>query len=237
MTCHPSPWESQTLTGLALATTEVDPRAAELCGYAFVALSGSGQVTGQYADVVATSGPIPDEAARIHEITTAMGRSPWAQRPEDASRHLATALSSLTTPLVVFNAPWAFSVLNAHASRHGIAAVTPSAPLIDPLVLDHRCQHRAVSGNRTLPAVRGRWNLPPVAYGPPAPNAYAAVQLASTMIQMHPRLRSSTPQELAQQCAQVHDATERDFQQYRRREGLAPRGSEPWPVPTLAPAQ
>lgn len=234
---RPSPWDSQALTGLALATAEVDPRTAELCGYAFVTLSGSGQVTGQYADVVATSSPIPEAAARIHEITTATAHSPWAQQPDDAARHLATALSSLTTPLVAFNAPWVFSILNAHANRHGIETITPSAPLIDPLVLDHMCQHRAVSGNRTLPAVRGRWNLPPVAYGPPTPNAYAAVQLASTMIQMHPRLRASTPQELAQQCAQVHDATERDFQQYRRREGLAPRRTDPWPVPALAPAR
>lgn len=227
---RPSPWDSQPLTGLALVTTGIDPSSSELCGYAMVTISGQGQITTEWSDVVSTSGPIPESATHVHGITTELAQSPWAQRPDDAAERLASAVRALPTPLVAFNAPWVFNVLNTHLVRYGAQPISPSVPLIDPLVLDHKCQHQAVAGNRTLPAVRGRWNLPPLTYGPAATNAYGAVSLASTMIHLHPRFRGSSPVQLAQECAHLYYETEVERQDYRRENGQSVQEIDPWPA-------
>lgn len=224
-------WTTTPLTTLAIATTGFDPATAELCGYALLTTTSDGTFHQRHHSPIRTQNPIPADSTAVHGITDADAR--WAMSPLDAAGHLHSTLTSLDTPLVGFHAPWIMAVINAHLARYGHEPVTVTTPLIDPLVLDKVNQARAASGNRTLPAIRDRWNLAPMNYGSAPNNAVAAAELTHTMVQAIPRFRGETPAALSAHCAHWYVETEEDYRGFLRSVGKEPQGEmHPWPAQT-----
>lgn len=223
-------WTTTPLTTIALATTGIDPQHSEICGYAALTTTSDGTVLTRDYTPIHTRGPIPDDAASIHGITGSVAR--WGTRPEDAAAELAEIIGS-PGPLVAFNAPWAFAHLAEHFTRYGLPLPRLTAPVLDPLVLDRQNQERAVAGNRTLAAVRDRWNLAPLDYGPAPANAVGAAELAHTMTTRIPQFRRLDPVTLSARSEQWYYAAEEDFRDYLRSVGKTPT-DQPFPWPSLA---
>lgn len=222
-------WSQTRLTTVAVATTGTDPATSALCGYALTTTTSDGTIHGHHHTPVRATEPIPAEASAIHGIDAAAAR--WGATGADAAADLYRHLTDPRAVLVAFNAPWVLATINAHMARHDHAAITVTAPLIDPLVLDKANQSRAASGNRTLPAIRRRWNLADLAYGPAPTNALGAAELAHTLIAAVPRFRDQTPDALSAQCGSWYYETEEDYRGFLRSVGKEPTGDIlTWPA-------
>lgn len=99
---------------------------------------------------------VPEDAARIHGITTDIARAhgrPAKQVVEEIADALAGELSAGRAALVVMNAPFDLSLLDAECARHGVPTVANRigavAPVVDPLVMD-RAADRYRKGRRNL---------------------------------------------------------------------------------------
>lgn len=224
-------WTTTPLTTIALATTGIDPASSELCGFAIATTTSDGTISARRYSPVRTKHPIPADAARIHGVTDAVGR--WGLTPAEAAAEIRSVLASATTPLVAYNAPWTIATLAGHLNRHGLALPEISAPLLDPFVLDKKNQARAAAGNRTLAAVRQRWNLAALNYGPATVNALGAAELTHTLVTTIPQFRTLDPTALSERCQTWYYEAEEDFRDYLRSVGKTPqREITPWPTTT-----
>ncbi len=101
---------------------------------------------------------IPEGATAVHGITTDHARA--TGRPAaDVVAEVVDALRSLLDagiPVVAYNAPYDFSLLKHEAMRHGITPILDPSPVIDPLVVDKRCD-RFRPGKRTLAVVAAHY--------------------------------------------------------------------------------
>jgi DNA polymerase III subunit epsilon len=153
------PWHPGPLVGFDLETTGVDPMTARIVTASLVFFqAGAATVTAQRDWLVDPGIPIPDEAAAVHGVTTEHARAHG--RPacvavfeilEQVDRVLGSGI-----PMVVFNAPYDLTLLDAEAARHGhpplaARAGWPRAVILDPLVIDRRVD-RYRRGRRTLQA-------------------------------------------------------------------------------------
>lgn len=109
---------------------------------------------------------IPTAASDIHGFTTeyirAHGRPAKAVVAEIVDA-LALEMASGFAALVVMNAPFDLSLLNAECARHGVRPLADRigrvAPVIDPLVLD-RAADRYRSGRRNLESLAKHYKVP-----------------------------------------------------------------------------
>ncbi len=156
-------WTDVPWLGLDIETTGADPATDRLVTAALV-LRPAGAGTPAQPDRVRTwladpGIPIPAAASAIHGITTATAR--------DRGRPVVEVLDELATalvehwqqglPVVVFNAPFDITLINAELRRHDLGSLeerlgAETAPVIDPLVLDHSLD-RYRRGKRTLSAM------------------------------------------------------------------------------------
>jgi DNA polymerase-3 subunit epsilon len=81
---------------------------------------------------------IPTGASDVHGITTAIAQRDGGD-PREALLNIAMHLKNwddLGFPVVIYNAPFDATLLNAEFDRHGIPRPTQWTRVIDPLVLD-----------------------------------------------------------------------------------------------------
>ncbi|KPI12064.1 Exonuclease RNase T and DNA polymerase III [Actinobacteria bacterium OK074] len=150
-----SSWHTTRMAALHLHTTGLDPDTARIV-LADVVLVGGSQPVNVRTWLVNPGVPIPEQATRVHGITTDQAAA--------NGEHPAAALSAITdhltdavqqgAPLVVFRAPYALTVLDRECRRHGLPTLDDRLaggvrPVIDPLVLDKQTD-RFRRGSRTL---------------------------------------------------------------------------------------
>lgn len=132
------PWEDR-IVSAALVLTDADPDTGEYVKRTVTFLLNPGI-------------EIPAGATAIHGITDQMVEQSGA----DPAVALASILGFLDAraeagiPLVVYNAPFDLTMLNAEAERHGLKPLADDfGPVIDPLIIDkHIDKYRA--GSRRL---------------------------------------------------------------------------------------
>jgi len=109
---------------------------------------------------------IPEQAARIHGITTDHARAEGAE-PAVVVEEITAALAEYLgggTPVVVFNARYDLTLLDREARRHGVLPLVERldgmdvAPVIDPLVIDRQID-RYRRGSRKLPALAAHYRV------------------------------------------------------------------------------
>lgn len=116
---------------------------------------------GSYSTIINAGCEIPDEAAKIHGITTAIAREKGVPA-KTAMWHVyerVYALISLGWPIVgynigTFDAPLALTEMG----RHGLNWPTETCRLVDPLVLDRHLD-RYRKGGRKLEAVARHYGV------------------------------------------------------------------------------
>lgn len=153
------PWHPGPLVGFDLETTGVDPMTARIVTASLVFFPAASRTATAHRSWLVDPGvPIPDEAAAVHGITTdhakAHGRSAEIAVPEILEQVDRVLRSGV--PMVVFNAPYDLTVLDAEAARYGLAPPSARAGwrravVLDPLVIDRRVD-RYRRGRRTLQA-------------------------------------------------------------------------------------
>jgi DNA polymerase-3 subunit epsilon len=157
-------WHLSRLCAFDVETTGVDIETARIVTAAVLHLGGGQPVERpEGAPLLLDPGvPIPEEASRIHGVTTERARAEG--RPAaDGVRWLAAELHNAAAaglPLVAMNAPFDLSVLDRECRRHGVDPLTdrarrpggPTVRVLDPRVIDkHTDPYR--KGRRTLAAL------------------------------------------------------------------------------------
>ncbi|MDX3681403.1 exonuclease domain-containing protein [Streptomyces scabiei] len=178
---------------------------------------------------------IPAAATAVHGITTEHARAhgrPAKQVVEEIADALAGELAGGHTALVVMNAPFDLSLLDAECARHGVRTLADRIgdvrPMVDPLVLD-----RAVDKYR-----KGRRNLESLAahYGVPLDDAHnadvdalAALQVARAIGERYEDLQVPARVLHGWQVA-WHEKWAANYQQFLRKSRPDAVVEQGWPV-------
>ncbi len=178
-------WCDGTLVGFDLETTGTDPATARIVTAALVYQHADG-TTGERSRtwLVDPGLPIPAAASAVHGITTAHARDHGVPAATAVPEILA-ALAEVWRaglPLVVFNACYDLTLMDAAARRHGLPPLAampgwPQALVVDPLVID-RGVDRYRRGKRTLQAAAAHYGVTATAAHSADGDALAACSVA-----------------------------------------------------------
>lgn len=216
-------------------TTGVNPRIARIVT-AFIGLLGANGEVERGTDWLADPGvEIPEQAAAVHGVTTEMAR----EEGEPAAKVVAAVRAGIEwiarngVPLVVFNAPYDLTLLDAECLRHGLEPVSPmlGEQVVDPLILD-RAVDRYRKGKRTLTDMAPAYGVELLDAHSAAEDAIAAGQVALAIAAKYADEVGALPLvELHRRQVAWADAQATDFEEYMRKqrdpEFRAERG---WPV-------
>ena len=158
-------WHAGRLVGFDLETTGVNTTTDRVVTAAVVHLDAGGTVSRSRQWLVDPVRPIPEAAAAVHGITTRHART--AGLPTDVA--VPQILAELEyawlagLPVVIFNAPYDLTLLDAEVARCGLPRLRTrawwrTAWVVDPLVID-RGLDRYRPGKRTLAATAEHYRV------------------------------------------------------------------------------
>lgn len=130
-------WRELDTVGFDLETTGLDTQTCRIVTAALVHNRPNGSQVSRGAMLVDPGIEIPDEAAGIHGITTQLAREQGADYAQTYTR-MRTYLDDVWRAghaVVVYNAPYDLSVIDAEGRRLGWPPLQPGI-VLDPLVLD-----------------------------------------------------------------------------------------------------
>lgn len=209
-----------------LETTSVNPKEARIVTSAIVRIDGSNV---DAKEMLADPGvPIPEEAARIHGITTEKAQAEG--RPhEDVLRETVDAIRQGWRDgytLIVFNAAYDLSVLRALTGDF-----TVDGPVYDPFVVD-RVKDRYRKGKRTLTDVSAHYGVELGNAHEATADALAAARVAWRQVnQVFPELSQMETDELMEFQAVNWYEDRMNFRKYLEGQGKdASDVSTAWPM-------
>jgi DNA polymerase III subunit epsilon len=226
-------WHKRPLAGFDTETTGRDPQDVRVVSAAIVTSRGERKTF-----LIDPGVEIPAEATAIHGITTEHARA-HGRPPREALDEIADALAEqfrTGTPVVVFNAPYDLTLLEAELRRNGLPSLASRAgtvgPVVDPLVIDrHADKYR--KGGRTLENQCRHYGIEITGAHDAAVDADAAMRLAQVMGAVHQPIGTMDVFDLHQAQVQWKADQEADRVSYRTRKG-EPAESEPeWPLRPL----
>jgi DNA polymerase-3 subunit epsilon len=175
---------------------------------------------------------IPGQATAVHGITTERARAEGLPAGVAISEIVAELQRLFThgTPVVAYNAPYDFSVIDREARRYGVAPLVSPSPIIDPLVID-KAVDKFRRGKRTL-------ELTAAFYGVDLADAHDAGADALAAGRVAQAIARAYATELAVEAAELHRLQvtwsreqAEDFQAYIRRvKDPAFTASGVWPL-------
>lgn len=179
---------------------------------------------------------IPAAASNIHGISTEHARAhgrPAKQVVEEIADALAGELSAGHAALVVMNAPFDLSLLDAECTRHRVPTVADRIgavqPVIDPLVLD-RAADKYRSGRRNLESLAVHYGVPLDQAHTADADARAALDVALRIAERHESLHVPA-RVLHGWQVQWHERWATNYESFLRRSGkpdaVVDRG---WPL-------
>ena len=201
-------WSKQ-LAVFDLETTGLDLRESRIVTACLAVIDSNGQQTKLHEWLVDPGIEIPAQAAAVHGITTEMAQENGSD-PAIAVGELVELLSqySKQMPLVAFNAPYDFTILQSEALRYSVAPLVPE-PVIDPLVLD-RAMVKKRFGKRTLGVLCSDYGVELVDAHNSTADAIAAGRLAQRQAARFPQLDVDAHELHRLQCI-WSDEQSRDF--------------------------
>jgi len=192
-------WYTDRLCGFDLESTGVDTDTARIVTACIVQCGGG--VNTQSASWLSNvdGEPIPDEAARIHGVTTERAQAEGVDLREVVDELLAglaqVALSGI--PIVAMNARYDFTLLDREARRYGMTPLQErlgDVYVIDPFVIDKQMSRRR--GSRKLVDLCGHYQVPIGEAHTSDADAIAACRVAWRQGQRYPQLQPLSVQEL-----------------------------------------
>ncbi|WP_306387809.1 3'-5' exonuclease [Microbacterium sp. MPKO10] len=200
-----------------LETTGIDVATSRIVSANVSLLDTDGNVVSR-TDWLADPGvPIPEQAARVHGITTEHARSLGRPAAEVVSEIVAALREILATgaPIVIYNAPYDLSLLRHEALRHGVAPLDDPRPVIDPLVID-KAVDRYRKGKRTLDVVSAHYGVELRDAHEAASDAVAAGRVAQAIARAYPQALAIAADELHDMQIGWCEAQALSFQTYMR---------------------
>lgn len=208
------------MVGLDFETTGVDPFTDRPVQIGLVYSPGRGVYETVMDKIVDPEMDIGEEAASIHGISNAIAKE-RGQSLQGQITMLLTHLNGyrdLGVPLVIYNAPFDWTMLKAQASEWGLESFLYEMPILDPLVWS-RAVHRYKKGGHGMGEILEMYGMenPPGRHDA-ADDARMAIQLARAIPVKHEQLsRQSIPGlQPIQQFLFADKAI--DFQAYLRKE-------------------
>lgn len=201
-----------------LETTGIDVDTSRIVSAHVGLLDAEGGVIERLDWLVNPGVPIPPGATEVHGISTERARADGRFAP-DAVREIVAALRALLhrgIPIVAYNAPYDFSLLDREARRHGVEPLGDPEPIVDPLVID-KAVDKYRRGKRTLELTAGHYGVGLTDAHDAGADAIAAGRVAQAIAR-------TFPDELGVDAVQLHRLQVRwcreqaeDFQAYMRR--------------------
>ena len=216
-------WHRGTIVGFDLETTGTDPGTARIVTAALAVVGPDGRPgPGSRTWLVDPGVPIPAAATAVHGISTERARADGA--PESvAVRQILDALDGVWSaglPLVVFNAAYDLTLMDAAAARHGLPPLNARpgwrrALVVDPLVIDREVD-RYRRGKRTLQASAVHYRVRATGTHSADGDARAACDLARAIAEAYPMIGNADPVMLHRAQAFWFAAWAARFQAYLR---------------------
>lgn len=184
-------------------TTGTNPLEARIVTAALV-VRGGGLEDRTFSYLINPQVPIPPETTAVHGIDDARAQAEGAdpkQALEEIAGHLAAALT-YGMPVVAFNHSYDWTVLNCDLERHSLPTMADRIDgepytLLDPHVIDRQVTPRVRGkGARKLKPTCERYGVALEDWHTAEADALAALLLADTMFDCHPRLAAMGPQQL-----------------------------------------
>lgn len=201
-----------------LETTGVDVESARIVTAHVGLLGADGEVKHGRYWLLDPEVEIPAEATAVHGITTELAR----EKGMDAGAGVEAIVDQLRRlfdrdiPVVAYNAPYDFTVLDREARRHGVEPLDAPGPIIDPLVID-RAVDRYRPGKRTLTVTATHYGVELIAAHDAAADAIAAGRLAQALARRHGDVLAIAAAELHSRQIDWCREQAADFQEYMRR--------------------
>lgn len=189
-------WHTAPMLALDCETTGVDPHADRIVQIALCRVA-PGEGTVAHLWLLDPGVDIPEQASRIHGISTDRCRNEGEKPPDVLGRVADTITEHLQAglPIVAFNAAYDVTLLESELARHGLPTVTERlgrdiAPVIDPLVIDKHLSYR--KGSRKLADQCAHYGVRLDGAHDAGYDAMAAARLAWRIAQRHDRI-AETP--------------------------------------------
>lgn len=230
-------WHAGTLVGFDLETTGVDTTTDRVVTAAVVHVEPSGRVVRAREWLVDAGVRIPTAACAVHGVSTERVRA-HGQPSSTAIAEIVHELESAWTaglPVVIFNAPYDLTLLDAEAVRSGLPRLATRpwwnhAWVIDPLVID-RGVDRYRKGKRTLGATAEHYEVEPWNAHSALGDAVAAVAVAREMVADHELISGVDAQTLHSAQIGWHHDWAVHLQAYLRSRGSADAvADKDWPL-------
>ncbi|GAA1444392.1 exonuclease domain-containing protein [Leifsonia poae] len=213
-----SNWHDQ-LGVFDLETTGIDVESSRVVSAHVGLLDDTGRVVERHDWLVDPGVEIPAGATAVHGISTAHAAE-FGMPAAQAVAEIVAALRELFnrgTPVVAYNAPYDFTLLDREAHRHGISPLVAPGPIIDPLVID-KAVDKYRRGKRTLEVTALHYGVDLTDAHDAGADAIAAGRVAQALARVH-------TEALALEAAELHrlqinwcQQQAEDFQAYMRRE-------------------
>lgn len=227
-----TPWHWGPLASYDCETSGINTSRDRIVSAALVHTDGA--VTRWLSD--ADGVEIPEPASRVHGITTEHARAhgrPAKQVVEEIADAVAGEMAARGAALVVMNAPFDLTLLDAECARHGVPTVaarlgTELAPVVDPLVMD-RAADRYRRGKRTLEALAAHYQVPLTDAHTADADATAALLVARAIGEKYPELQVPARLLHAWQIG-WHERWASDYEAHLKQRGKAAEIDGSWPL-------
>lgn len=167
-------WHAGTLVGFDLETTGVDTSTDRVVTAAVVHVNPKGEVVRSRHWLLDPGVRIPAAASAVHGVSTEQARADGVCSGQAVAEIIAELEAAWRSglPVVIFNAPYDLTLLDAEAARYRLPRLATrswwsDARVVDPLVID-RGVDRYRKGKRTLGATAAH-------YGAEARDAHSAL--------------------------------------------------------------
>jgi DNA polymerase-3 subunit epsilon len=227
-------WWQGPLVAFDLETTGVDQETARIVTACVARINpGSAPQTSNW--LVDPGIDIPEEASRVHGITTEHAQEHGIARPGVAA--ITAELRSAWTagiPVVIMNASYDLTIMDRELRRHLQMELGDIGPVIDPMVID-RALDKWRKGKRTLIDLCQTYQVKLEDAHTAAGDCLAAARVAWRLAQAYPEVGEATLADLftQQQAWRAEWAT--DFRDYLARQGKdASDVSGEWPLKAVA---
>ncbi|SDS72875.1 exonuclease domain-containing protein [Microterricola viridarii] len=177
---------SSTLAVFDLETTGIDVETSRIVTANVSVIDADGAVLERSDWLLNPGVEIPAGASAVHGISTARAQADGMPAGEGVGQIVERlrALFERGLPVVAYNAPYDFTILNREALRHGLAALGSPGPIIDPLVID-KAVDRYRKGKRTLEAAAAFYGVPLEDAHDAGADAIAAGRVAQAIAREH----------------------------------------------------
>jgi len=212
------------LLGFDTETTGTDPHTARIVSASLV---WRDRGTRERTWMIDPGVPIPEAAASIHGIHDTTG----GRQPHEALAEITHGLTRGWT-IVVFNAPYDLTVLDAELRRHGMPRLTDQWPkpwsVLDPLMLDWAMQPNR-QGPRTLAALCDLYGCADRLRHDATQDAWAAIELVDLIFSTYPEELKDTAR-MADLQTTSHRRWVEHVNARRAKHGQIPDAVHGWPL-------